>query len=323
MIDDAAAVLTAFRPGERLVPLVRALRAQLGFVVVVDDSGRAPVAAAAAAPGAGDPTTVDAAPDPLAEAAAAGAIVVRHAENRGIAAALNTGIAEARRAAAAAGVALRGVVTFDQDSVIDDGYVAALVQTADEATRAGLRVGAVAPAAVQGLPSAAIGYARGFRLAGTPIQSGLYLPAAALARVGGFAEALFIDGVDTDYALRLRDAGLVLLLTDGATLGHSLGDRVHPRLLGRPIGPEAGFVVSRPFRYYYLVRNRVLLTRRHGRRHRAWSVRETLTDLRHCLLVLAIAPQRRARLRAIRAGLRDGWAGRTGRLPAALAQRLS
>ncbi|MDO9396181.1 MAG: hypothetical protein Q7T71_06540, partial [Herbiconiux sp.] len=61
----------------------------------------------------------------------------------------------------------------------------------------------------------------------------------------------------------------------------------------------------------------------HGRRHRAWSVGETLGDLRHCAIVLVFVPGRRMRARAMLAGLRDGWAGRTGPIPAALAARLT
>ncbi|SDZ41514.1 rhamnosyltransferase [Herbiconiux ginsengi] len=328
--DDVAAVVTAFRPGPGLVELVRSLAAQTGRVIVVDD-GSGPDADAV-----------------LDGAVAAGADVVRHDTNRGIAAALNTGVAAARaafaRAAGSAGHAepagtdpaagatgpaaghLAAVVTFDQDSTVDAGFIATLLATYRDAAGAGLRVGLVAPARVEGLPSPVSGYERGFVLGGTPIQSGLLIPVATLDRIGRFAEPLFIDGVDTDYALRTAAAGLVVLLAGGATLGHSLGERHPLTLFGRPLrlgGQPLSFVVSKPFRYYYLLRNRVLLNRMHGRRNRAWSIRETLGDLRHCAIVLAVAPGRMRRVTAMCAGLRDGWAGRTGRIPAALEARIA
>jgi rhamnosyltransferase len=307
--DDVAAVVTAFRPGAGLPALVRSLVAQAARVVVVDD-GSGPDADAV-----------------LDEARAAGAEVVRHEANRGIAAALNTGIAAARAPRDDAGSAhLAAVVTFDQDSTVDEGFVAALLGTSRDAAGAGLRVGLVAPARVEGLPSPVSGYERGFVLGGTPIQSGLFIPVATLDRVGRFAEPLFIDGVDTDYAVRVADAGLVVVLATGAALGHSLGERHPVTVLGRPVrvgGRALDFVVSKPFRYYYLLRNRVLLNRMHGRRHRAWSIGETLGDLRHCAIVLAVAPGRRRRLSAMTAGLRDGWAGRTGRIPAAVEGRIA
>ncbi|MCS5734909.1 glycosyltransferase [Herbiconiux daphne] len=299
-----SAVVTAFRPGERLVPLVRSLVAQTARVVVVDD-GSGPASDAV-----------------LQAATDAGAEVVRHAANRGIAAALNTGV----RTVLAAEPRPAFVLTFDQDSRIADDVVAALVATAGDAAGAGLRVGMVAPVHVEGLPSPVTGYSRGFMLGGTPIQSGLLIPAPTFDRVGLFAEPLFIDGVDTDFALRAARLGLVVVLAPGATLGHSLGDRFTPTLLGRPLvlgGAPVALVVSKPFRYYYLLRNRILLNRRHARGNRAWCVRETLADLRHCLVVLAVAPGRAARLRAMAAGVRDGWAGRTGRIPGSLERRLA
>ncbi|MDO9397302.1 MAG: glycosyltransferase, partial [Herbiconiux sp.] len=247
---EVAAVVTAFRPGPELVGLVRMLLPQVARVVIVDDEG-----------GPGSASRV------LDDARAAGALVVRHETNRGIAAALNTGIRAAR---ADAVEAPRFVLTLDQDSWVDEGFVARLVATALEAARAGLAVGLVAPAEVEGLPSPVTGHTRGFVLGGTPIQSGMLLPLTALDRVGPFAEPLFIDGVDTDYALRLGAAGLLVLLSPGARLGHSLGSRHPLTLAGRPLrlgGGPVALVSSAPFRYYYLLRNRVLLNRRHGRRH--------------------------------------------------------
>ena len=303
MTDDVAAVVTAFRPGAGLPALVRSLAAQTARVVVVDD-GSGPSADAV-----------------LAAASAAGAQVVRHDGNRGIAAALNTGIAAARALGESPSGRLAAVVTFDQDSTVDDSFVAILLATSRDAAGAGLRVGLVAPARVEGLPSPVSGYERGFVLGGTPIQSGLLIPVATLDRVGRFAEPLFIDGVDTDYAVRVSEEGLVVVLATGATLGHSLGERHTPTVLGRRL--PLSFVVSKPFRYYYLLRNRVLLNRMHGRRHRAWSIRETLGDLRHCAIVLVVAPGRARRLRAMSVGIRDGWAGRTGRIPADLEARIA
>lgn len=304
MNDDVAAVVTAFSPGPGLVSLVRLLRPQVGRVVVVDDGS--------------DPRF-----DPvLDDARAAGALVVRQPVNSGIAAALNTGIRAAR---AEAVTAPEFVVTFDQDSQVSPDFVSCLVDTARDATAAGLRVGLVAPAHVEGLPSPVTGYSKGFLLGATPIQSGLLLPLETLRRVGPFAEQLFIDGVDTDFALRVAGAGMVVVLSPATTLGHSLGSRYTPTVLGRPLrvgGAPVGLVYSAPFRYYYLVRNRVLLNRRHGRGNRAWSVRETAGDLRHLVIVQLLVPGRRRRFVAAAAGLRDGWAGRSGRIPPELDDEL-
>ena len=75
---------------------------------------------------------------------AAGADLVEHGANRGIGAALNTGVA--RLLALRPG--LTDVLTLDQDSVVPEGYVAALLAARSAAAAAGVRVGMVAPHSV-------------------------------------------------------------------------------------------------------------------------------------------------------------------------------
>ncbi|MCS5716190.1 glycosyltransferase [Herbiconiux sp. CPCC 205716] len=296
MSDEVVAVVTAFAPGPRLAELVRALVPQTARVVVVDDSG-----------------ATDARPAVLA-AESAGATVVRHPTNRGIAAALNTGAREARAVPGA-----RHLLTFDEDSGIDDGFVDALVGALDTARGAGIPAGLAAPAAVSGQPAPAVRTQRGILIGRTPIQSGLLVPFSTLDEVGGFAEGLFIDGVDTDYALRVAGAGLAVVHARGTELAHSLGRRHTATVAGRRVE----LTHSAPFRYYYLARNRVLLNRRRGLYRGYRPVRDTLADLRHLVIVSLFVPGRGTRLRAAARGLVDGWAGRTGRIPRDLEARLS
>jgi rhamnosyltransferase len=297
MGGDVAAVVTSYAPGDSLVALVRALLPQVSRVVVVDDGS--------------DPRF-----DPvLDEARRAGALVVRHSTNRGIAAALNTGIRAAEAEAVSPPV---HVLTLDQDSDVSPDFVGCLLDTARDASAGGLAVGLVAPAHVEGQPSPVAGYEKGFLLGATPIQSGLLIPLTTVRRVGLFSEPLFIDGVDTDYALRVARAKLRVVLSPAVRLGHSLGRRHTPAVLGTPLrmnGQPLALTYSASFRYYYLARNRVLLNRMHGRRNRAWSVRETVADVRHLAIVQLLVPGRVHRARAAMAGVRDGWAGRTGPMP--------
>jgi rhamnosyltransferase len=273
------AVVPAYRPGPNLLDLVGGLAPQVTKVVVVDD---------------GSPTgqeTLDA-------AAAGGAHVLRHDTNRGIAAALNTGI---RSALATDGTV--AVLTVDQDSQIPVGFVAGLVDTWAQAEHDGLRVGIIAPEHVAGLPDQARGR--------PPIQSGQLIPVATLRHVGAFDVDLFIDGVDDDFALRCLDAGLTLVVADGLTMSHRLGDTHEVRLAGRT------FTLTRsaPFRYYYLTRNRVRLVGRHARRHPGWSAGQVVGVAGHLGLVLAFDPERGTRAREAWRGFRDGLRGRTGARP--------
>jgi rhamnosyltransferase len=286
--SGVVAVITAFRPeGESLAALVRSLLPQTDAVVVVDDGSHTPL--------------------DFEEAVAAGATLVTQQANLGIASALNAGVRAARDLADP-----EFVVTFDQDSSVASDYVDDLVATARAAESAGIRVGLVAPRRVEGLPPLERGERAGFTLGSEPIQSGLLIPVGVIDAVGPFTERLFIDCVDTDYYIRVRDAGFEVVLAASSSLGHALG-RLHVVRLG---GRELHLTHAATFRYYYIARNRILMNRLHGSRHRGWTVQQTVRDARHLGVSLALVPGRRRRLQAIVAGIRDGWAGRGGRIPA-------
>ena len=110
------AVVPAYQPGPNLLSLVTSLLGQSMRVVVVDD---------------GSPT----ASDLLDVAAEAGAQVLQHEANLGIAAALNIGI----RAALTEGDPV-AVLTVDQDSDVPERYVVTLLNTWAKAERSGVRV---------------------------------------------------------------------------------------------------------------------------------------------------------------------------------------
>jgi rhamnosyltransferase len=266
------AIVPAYKPGPSLRELVDALAAQVTWTVVVDD---------------GSPNW----PDIPEE----GARVVRHDSNRGIAAALNTGIREALTDGDT--VAL---LTMDQDSEVPAGFVQRLLDAWQDAESAGVRVGLVAPQKVSGQPDQRPGR--------PPIQSGQLIPVTTVRHIGDFDEALFIDGVDDDFALRCLDAGLSIVLAPQATLGHRLGDTHEVAIAGRTVTMTR----SAPFRYYYLTRNRIRLVRQHGRKHPGWAAGQLVGLAGHLGLVVAFGPQRSGRARQAWRGVRDGLRGRTG-----------
>ena len=290
------AVISAFNPGPALVDACTSLLSQTASVTIVDDGSTADVA------------------EILDACAAVGCQVVLLGQNSGIAAALNAGVDTAFESEPGA----EFVLTLDQDSTLQGDYVARAVAAHDAATAAGVRVGLVAPHSVEGLPSRVAEVRNGVVLGLEPIQSGLVIPRSVWNDAGPFRAGLFIDSVDTEYFMRLSDAGFETVLAAGTHLGHSLGGRFHPTIFGRRLrlgGRDVSLVRSAPFRYYYLARNRVLMNRAFGARHRAWSMKETALDARHFAIVLALSPNRLTLARLIVAGWRDGVRGRQGRMP--------
>lgn len=296
-VASVAVIITAFEPPADLADAVEQYLRQADLVVVVDD---------------GSPSGASAV---LKRCAAAGASVLRQETNSGIAAALNAGIALARQKRPA----LDFIMTVDQDSRIADNYLDDLVRTFRAAEASGLRVGMVSPKQVSGLASAQTGTHKGFLLGGEPIQSGLLIPVPVFDQVGRFLEEFFIDGVDSEFYLRCRRAGLRNVLSPEAFLEHSLGTMVQAKLLGRTLSWRGQPVLVRTaavWRYYYIFRNRLLILRIHRVPALLWFLGGLLKDIRHLVLVSFLASAKRDRLAASLSGLRDGLRGRSGKRPA-------
>jgi rhamnosyltransferase len=297
------AVISSFRPPEAVLARYQALAGQVTAVVVADD-GSGPDAEGV-----------------LGRLEALGADVVRRGTNDGIAVTLNAGITRARTHHGA-----QWILTLDQDTDLDPGYVGQLLATAREALEAGLPVGSISYAEQNGRPVARLGTAHGYDLAYDPMQSGLLLPVSTLDTVGGLREDLFIDWVDTEFNERVRAAGLLTIVAAGTNLDHSLGAMRRLTVLGRPLmrhGKQLSVAYHPPFRTYYMSRNAVLVARHSFSRHPRWTASRLAHDLIGHAARVVVGPQRRGHLVAIAAGALHGLRGRSGKIPASLLQHLS
>jgi rhamnosyltransferase len=290
------AVVSLFNPTEGVLANAAALLPQVDRVVVVDDGSPR------------DPSQI------LAELEAMGCAVVRLRENSGIAAALNAGISEALAATPKPDF----ILTMDQDSQLQEGYVQALLDAAASARVSGVRAGMVAPGSVRGLPVRRGPVLHGVQLGGEPIQSGLLVPVPVIERIGPFRDSLFIDGVDSEYFLRCRSHGFSTVLAAGASLDHALGTQVAASVLGRSVsigGRALTIRTAAAWRYYYIFRNRVLLARQYGRKFPLWALKGFLSDYRHLVIVSLLAPGRLDRLANAAAGVADACRGISGPRP--------
>jgi rhamnosyltransferase len=238
-----------------------------------------------------------------------------------VGAAQNAGIAVLRRQG------VRYVLLLDQDSVCAPDMVERLVAAAHELADRGVGVAAVGPryrAAPGGPLSGFVRFGRwggrgsvsgevpdgGAVEADFLIASGALIPIDSLDRVGPMEEELFIDHVDTEWFLRARHAGLRCFGVPGAEMEHALGEGASRLWFGRwRHVPD-----HRPFRYYYIVRNSLLLYRRAYAPLR-WIVGDVVRLLGLALLNATVRPGRVLRLRMMARGVRDGIRGIAGPSP--------
>jgi len=295
--QDTWAVFSAYRPTSALIGAIRAVQPQVAGVVVVDD-GSGPEAS-----------------EILDELRAEGVRVEVLERNEGIAAALNRGISRALDAGAA------HIVTFDQDSRVPDGFVSLLRSIVERATSDGERVGAVVPEYFAGVRQARGSASSAYSSARGVIQSGMLIPADVLRSAGPMREDFFIDLVDTEFELRLRRTGRSVIAAHGANLAHSLGAKYRREVFGRPVRLPllpGELTLSSPFRYFYRVRNRCVLTREYLLAEPGFILRAAALDAFHFADVLRVSRPRRSMWRIQRAGLRAAWRRRMGAIPPAL-----
>jgi rhamnosyltransferase len=291
------AIITSYRPDARVIAAVAALKGQVDALVVVDDGSGSEASAV------------------LRELAGTGARVIRLSENSGIAAALNAGIRAALDGGAAA------VVTFDQDSVVGAGFVEALLSARRRARAAGRPHGPIVPEYFADVRQVHRVDAGGILIARHAIQSGMLLDRELLEDVGLMREDLFIDLVDTEFELRCAAAERLTIAAPGLALAHSLGKQYERRIFGRRVrlpGIPPVVTLSTPFRYYYRVRNRLVVNRRFWQTQFAWIARDTLLEVIHYANAWLLARPRRALWRLYRAAAHDARRGRMGRMPAEL-----
>jgi len=274
------ALVTAFRPDDRLTAVVESARAQCDLVLVVDNTPEGEPGAEALLPR--DDRVV----------------VERSGRNLGLAGALNLGVDRAGPATA--------YLLLDQDSVVPDGLVERLGAHLSDPS-----IGVVTPVPWDATVDRPLDPRAAHRaeLADLPvaITSGMLVRAETLATVGRFREDFFVDSIDQDFCLRVRRAGWRVVQDRRVRLPHSLGET-----RWRGWGPLRLRSTNHPtWRLYWAARNGIVLARENWRTEPRW-VATSLAFLGYvAVTVVLFEPPRLTRLARLAHGVRDGWSGRT------------
>lgn len=285
-----AAVVVTYRPDAAILEHVRRISEQVREIIVVDNATEGVAAEWI---------------DVLAKTP--GVFLIRNRANLGIAAALNIGIRHALPSG------FSWIATFDQDTGIPENYFKRLLgvyETCPDRQNAGMVVpggwteaGAPEKQNASGVPewSFAVG----------AITSGSLIKAEIFGATGFYDETLFIDYVDTDFCLRAQKCGFKILSVSSVSLEHELGQRQTRNVFGFQIS----FRIHTAWRYYYIIRNRLLLYRRYWRVAPGWL----LHDLRWLILELGriflLEDGRKPKIRAVLQGIKDGLRNKAGRHP--------
>jgi len=298
--DGVCAVVVTYQTGQRLRRNLTATLDQVDAAVVVDNGS--------------DRETHEL----LAELALAhpGKLsILANGRNLGLARAQNQGIARAIESG------FRWVLLLDDDSTPFPGMVAALLRAYRVVPR-NKPVGLVTPR----VERTGLGREQSYAISEHPmhlvrrtfgerpvlrdlifaIASGSLIPVTALEALGGMREEFFIDYVDVDFCLRLRQAGYTILSVSDALLGHRLGNTEAKRAMGVPVAVTHHSASRR----YYIFRNRVVLWREWWRRWPSWTAFDAAAAFLDLIRILFFEKDRAAKLRAAFRGTSDGIRGR-------------
>jgi rhamnosyltransferase len=290
---NICAVLVTYHPDLGFEERVQKLLAQVRGVVIVDNHSN---------------------PEALCQlreiSERAGATLIENAENRGVAAALNQGVLQAKAQG------FTWVITFDQDSLAAPDLIENMIHVCT-----GLGEQELARVGILGTNHVDLNSQRVYVRTGkghngwierkTVITSGSLFSIATYDDIGPFREDFFIDSVDHEYCLRARARGYRVLLTLEPLLVHSMGNRKLKRVLP---GVAVETVNYAPFRWYFMVRNRLTVVKEYARREPIWALARAARLAIQCATTLALETNRLEKARCIGLGAIDFATKRRARL---------
>jgi rhamnosyltransferase len=231
--------------------------------------------------------------------------LIENVRNEGLARALNRGV---NRAAA---LNCRWLVFFDQDSTAASDFVKNML-TAYTRSEWAEQLGILVPKYIDALSGQAFRGARRTNIGGLEeaMTSGSFFKLRTFQKYGVFVEDLFIDGIDTEYSLRLRKAGLVIEECSNAFVMHTVGAPSSFLLFGKISITTRNYSA---IRRYYQERNRIWLLRRYFTTFPIWFLRLYVFTLKEVVKLSLLEKQRMRKLYFIGRGIADGLLGMAGR----------
>lgn len=185
------------------------------------------------------------------------ATLMQSGDNLGIAYAQNIGFLQAIKQGA------EFIITFDQDSSVQDNLVKNLYEEYEIAKRLGYEVACIGPSVINERNNNlydkyfknSIKLNESMYSVKSIISSGTLYNVDVFAAIGFNKAEWFIDSIDIEWCYRARYLGYHVIMTTAIAMKHNLGSSDKKLPLGKSIN------VGSPFRLYYVYRNWILSLR--------------------------------------------------------------
>lgn len=140
------------------------------------------------------------------------------------------------------------------------------------------------------------------------ITSGTLIYASAFKSVGFFLDDFFIDYVDTEYCLRLVNAGYKIQASRSGVLLHNLGARSEHKVLGHKFYPTNHSGLRR----YYIARNSIYMWKWYALSNPNWAIFDLTASLYNALRIVCFESDKFGKIRSSMNGFYHGFIGRVG-----------
>ena len=240
--------------------------------------------------------------------------MIQKQDNLGLGKAQNDGINFA------ASLAASHIILFDQDSILDSGFVSGLLKSENILKAEGKKVGAVGPIYYNELTAEVYPiskYNGPFIERIVPVEkpaeasfliaSGCLISLDVFKKVGYMNEDLFIDYIDVEWSFRAKSYGYSVFASPFAKMKHTIGDD-RTSILGRSIS------IHSPLRRYYLYRNSIFMVK-DPNIFVGYKIREIFFNTFRFLIFLVIAKERMKYFKYSISGFWDGFKGVKGKCP--------
>ncbi|MBP1043674.1 glycosyltransferase [Vagococcus sp. BWB3-3] len=233
--------------------------------------------------------------------------VVMNKQNKGIAFALNQGLKLARHQV------VDYLFTFDQDSLITEGYTKRLIEIGQVFYEdRGIYPTLIGPTYRH--PTEEVDYQSpesndgDYREATVLMSSGNCLRMASLPEGCTFDDDLFIDYVDFDFCFDLMQQGKLIIQANKVELIHSLGNLTTHHILGKTLQTSNHNYQRR----YYITRNRRVVWNRYKESQKEWIQLDKKMELIEWLKIIFLEKEKIKKCQSIILGKRDAKNGKLG-----------
>lgn len=227
--------------------------------------------------------------------------LIENKENIGIASALNQALDYAYKNN------FDWILTLDQDSICDINMISEMKSQYEKEDNKNIAL--IAPNILdENITLKPQDIKEGIEYTGPFITSGSLTKTNIAKNIGGFVDKLFIDQVDFDFCLRLKDSGADILKVNRAIIYHQLGEISEHKLFGKTITTTN----HSPIRRYYYYRNLVYMYEHHKENHKEWINLEIKHAIKNIPRIILFEKNKTDQIKSITKGILDAKKGKYG-----------